>query len=126
FPLEMHELDAGEPVKRQDYAIVPFEVQHGPGLSFGYGVVEAERKGRFNPDRARELGIPEGPQWGRIHRGESVTAADGRVGAASELVGSPRAGRKVVITGDTRPCESTIDAARDADVLVHEATFGDA
>src|SRR3954468_6974089 len=57
FPLEMHELDAGEPVKRQDYAIVPFEVQHGPGLSFGYGVVEVERKGRFNPDRARELGI---------------------------------------------------------------------
>jgi ribonuclease Z len=126
FPLEIREVEAGEQIKRTDYTLSAFHVQHGPGVAFGYALIEDERKGRFNPDHARELGIPEGPLWGRIHRGESVTLDDGRVIAASELVGEPRAGRRVIITGDTRPCESTIEAARDADLLVHEATFGDA
>lgn len=125
FPVEIHELDAGEQVKRGDYAIVTFGVDHGPGPAMGYALVESDRKGRFDPDRARELGIPEGPLWGRIHRGESVTLADGQVVASSQLVGPPRPGRTVVITGDTRPSENTIAAARDADLLVHEATFGD-
>ena len=63
--------------------------------------------------------------WGELHRGRAVTLPDGRVIESSVLVGSPRPGRKVVITGDTRPCAATIDAARGADLLVHEATFGD-
>ena len=125
FPVEIRELDAGERLKRTDYAIVAFGVDHGPGPAFGYAIVEDDRKGRFDPDRARGLGVPEGPLWGRIHRGESVTLPDGRVVEASELVGPPRPGRTVVITGDTRPCDSTAEAARDADLLVHEATFGD-
>src|SRR6185369_1813854 len=65
----------------------------------------------------------EGPMWGNIHRGIAVTLDDGRVIDPSQLVGPPRPGRSVVITGDTRPCETTIEAARGADVLVHEATF---
>jgi ribonuclease Z len=125
FPVEIRELDGGERLARKEYAILPFEVDHGPGPAFGYAVVEDDRKGRFDPDRARVLGIPEGPLWGRIHRGESVTLDDGRVVEASELVGPRRAGRTVVITGDTRPCEGTEGAARNADLLVHEATFGD-
>jgi len=125
FPVEIRELDSGEQVKRTDYAITAFEVQHGPGPALGFALAEDDRKGRFNPDRAREIGVPEGPLWGRIHKGEAVTLPDGRVIPASELVGDPRPGRKLVVTGDTRPCESTVDAARDADLLVHEATFGD-
>ena len=70
-------------------------------------------------------GIPEGPLWGEIHRGRAVTLDDGRTIEPSVLVGERRPGRKVVITGDTRPCDATIEAARDADVLVHESTFGD-
>ena len=66
-----------------------------------------------------------GPLWGRIHRGESITLADGRTVTPSELVGPTRPGRTVVYTGDTRPCAATIDAALGADLLVHEATFGD-
>ena len=77
------------------------------------------------PDLARELGIPEGPMWGQIHRGQAVTLPDGRVIEPRVLVGDKRPGRTVVITGDTRPCAATIDAARDADLLIHEATFGD-
>lgn len=125
FPVEIRELDDGERVKRQDYEILAFGVEHGPGPAMGYALVEADRKGRFDPDRARELGIPEGPLWGRLHRGESVTLEDGRQVRSAELVGSPRAGRTVVVTGDTRPCAATIQHARRADLLVHEATFGD-
>lgn len=125
FPVEIEELDHHQKVKRQDYAIIPFAVEHGPGPAMGYALVEDERKGRFDPDRAREMGIPEGPLWGRIHRGEAVTLDDGRVIQPTELVGPPRRGRIVVITGDTRPCANTIAAARNADLLVHEATFGD-
>lgn len=125
FPLEITELDPDERVKRKEFAIVPFQVQHGPGPAFGYALVEEDRKGRFDPDHARALGIPEGPLWGKLHRGESVTLDDGRVVDSSVLVGPRRPGRTVVITGDTRPCPGTEAAARNADLLVHEATFGD-
>ncbi len=125
FALEVFELEPGERIARKDYAIVPYQADHRGARALGYGIVEEERKGRFNPDLARELGIPEGPLWGEIHRGRAVTLADGRVIEPSVLVGLPRAGRKVVFTGDTRPCEETVEMARGADVLVHEATFGD-
>jgi len=125
FPVNICEIESEHRIERGDYAIVPFEVDHGPGPSFGYALVEQQRKGRFNPEKARSLGITEGPLWGKIHRGESVTLENGRVVEAAELVGPPRPGRTVVITGDTRPCDATERAANDADLLVHEATFGD-
>jgi len=125
FAVEIRELDHGERIERKDYAIAAFAVEHGPGPAMGYALVESDRKGRFDPERARELGIPEGPLWGRIHRGEAVTLDGGRVIEPSELVGPRRPGRTVVITGDTRPCDNTTEAARGADLLVHEATFGD-
>ncbi|NUQ20838.1 MAG: ribonuclease Z, partial [Gemmatimonadaceae bacterium] len=125
FDVEITELEPGQPVKRNGYAIVPYLADHGGATAFGYALVEEERRGRFNPELARSLGIPEGPLWGRIHRGESVTLDDGRVIEASVLVGEKRRGRRVVITGDTRPSDGTVAAAEAADVLVHEATFGD-
>jgi len=125
FPIEIAELAPDQQIVRKGYAIVPYGVEHGGSASLGYALVEEQRKGRFNPERARELGIPEGPLWGQIHRGIAVTLPDGRTIEPSELVGQPRDGRRVVITGDTRPCESTAAMARDADLLVHEATFGD-
>jgi ribonuclease Z len=125
FPLEVAEVEPGQPIKRKDYAIIPYPVDHRGAKAVGYAIVEDDRKGRFNPERARELGVPEGPLWGEIHRGRAITLADGRVIEPSELVGDARSGRKIVLTGDTRPCASTVEAARGADVLVHEATFGD-
>jgi ribonuclease Z len=74
---------------------------------------------------ARELGVPEGPLWGEMHRGRAVTLPDGRVIDPAVLVGPTRRGRRVVITGDTRPCAATIEASHGADLLVHEATFAD-
>ncbi len=125
FSVEIIEIEAGQRIERSGYAIIPFPVEHRGSASLGFALVEEDRKGRFNPDLARELGIPEGPLWGQIHRGESVTLDDGRVIEPPVLVGPKRPGRTVVVTGDTRPSPDTIDAARDADLLIHEATFGD-
>lgn len=125
FPIEVVELEAGERVTRDEYAVVAYPVDHRGARALGYALVEHDRKGRFNPELARELGIPEGPLWGEIHRGRTVTLGDGRTIEPSVLVGEARAGRRIVVTGDTRPCDATIEAARGADVLVHESTFGD-
>jgi ribonuclease Z len=125
FPVEITELEPGQSVARDEYRVDAYPVSHRGTSAVGYALVELERRGRFNPERARELGIPEGPLWGRIHRGEAVTLDDGRVVQPAELVGERRRGRRIVVTGDTRPCEATVAAARDADLLVHEATFAD-
>jgi ribonuclease Z len=125
FPVEILELDAAQRIERSGYAIVAFPVDHRGSASLGYALIEEERKGRFNPDLARDLGIPEGPLWGKIHRGLPITLDDGRVIEPSVLVGPKRSGRTVVITGDSRPCAATIEASRNADLLIHESTFGD-
>jgi ribonuclease Z len=125
FPLEINEVTPETPITRKGYSIVPYTVDHKDKLALGYALIEDIRLGRFNPDKARALGIPEGPAWGRIHKGQSVTLDDGRVIEPSELVGPTRAGRKVVFTGDSRPATSTIQIAEGADLLIHEATFAD-
>ena len=111
----------GSPIRRETYDIIPFRTAHG-GNSLGYGLVEHQRLGRFNPDRARELGVPEGPLWGSLHHGQPVSV-DGRTVNPVDVVGPPRPGRKVIYTGDTRPCRETTEIAAGADLLVHEATF---
>ena len=123
FPVKIHELKPGQPVERAGYDIVPFRTRHGRH-SLGYALVEHERLGRFDPARARELGVPEGPLFGRLHEGETVEVA-GRAITPEEVVGPARPGRRVVYTGDTRPQPTTVDYARNADLLIHEATFAD-
>jgi len=130
FPVEVEELKPGDVVgdggrgTREGYTIRVFATEHGGG-SIGYALVENERFGRFDPEKARALGIPEGPLWGKLQRGEAVELADGRKLMADSVVGPKRPGRKVVLTGDTRPCASVVDAAAGANLLVHEATFGE-
>ena len=123
FPVEVVEIRAGERLRRDEYDIVVFETEHRND-TVGYVLAEHVRLGRFHPERARELGVPEGPLWGRLHKGEAVTLDDGRTVTPADLVGAPRSGRKVVYSGDTRPCLSVLEAARGADLLIHEATFG--
>jgi ribonuclease Z len=123
FPVEIIEINPGDRLAHDQYDIVVFETEHRAD-TVGYALVEHERLGRFNPDRARELGIPEGPLWGQLHKGKIITLEDGRIFGPADLVGAPRSGRTLVYTGDTRPHLSVIEAARGADLLVHEATFG--
>jgi ribonuclease Z len=85
--------------------------------------VERERPGRFDVDAATALGVPEGPERGALQAGRTVTLPDGRAVTPEMVLGAPRPGRKVVIAGDTGPSQSVLEAARGADVLVHEATF---
>lgn len=131
FEVEIHELQAGDRLPRGGYDLDAIDVRHGRE-ALGYAIREHQRLGRFDPEQARALGVPEGPLWGRLHRGETVEweePGDGgtavrRSADPAALVGPPRSGRLVVYSGDTRPCESVVSAAEGADVLVHEATFG--
>lgn len=124
FAVDIREIEAGDRLERDEYDIEVFDVEHGRG-AVGFALREHERLGRFDPDKARELGIPEGPLWGRIHAGKSVDLPDGMKIDPVELVGPSRPGRLVVFTGDTSGCESVVTAAEGADLLVHEATFGE-
>jgi ribonuclease Z len=123
FPIEIVEIKPGDRLARDAYDIVVFETEHRAD-TVGYALTEHTRLGRFNPERARALGIPEGPLWGQLHKGKPVTLEDGRTIGPGDLVGGPRPGRVLVYTGDTRPNRAVIQAARGADLLIHEATFG--
>jgi ribonuclease Z len=121
FDVRLVELDANAELVRNGYRIGAFEVSHGVS-ALGYAVVEEDRPGRFDEDRARELGVRPGPDFGRLQRGEAVEVAGGEV-QPEQVVGEPRPGRKVVLAGDTVPHETTLAASWRADLLIHEATF---
>ena len=92
-------------------------------FSLGYRIAERTRPGRFNVERARELGIPPGPLFGRLQAGHSIGLPDGRVIEPSEVLGPPRPGRSVAYCLDTRPCSNATALARGVDWLIHEATY---
>jgi ribonuclease Z len=122
YPLTIVELEPGDVLERGDYRLVTFPVDHGVS-AIGWSLVEDERPGRFDVDTADALGVPSGPARGQLQRGETVTLGDGRVVTPDDVLGEARPGRKVVISGDTAPAPSVVQAAHLADVLVHEATF---
>jgi ribonuclease Z len=122
YTVELKELRPGDELIREDYRLQAFAVAHGVS-AVGYALVEDPRPGRFDVQAADALGVPSGPERGALQRGESVTLADGTTITPDKVLGPARPGRKVVIAGDGSPAESVIDAARKADVLVHEATF---
>ena len=119
YPFDVVDLEAGDAIEFDAYEVAAFNVRHR-GRAFGYAIVEDERPGRFDAQLAGKLGIAFGPDFGRLQRGESVDGV-----RPEQVVGPPRPGRKVVISGDTAPCEMLRVAAHEADVLVHEATFAE-
>jgi ribonuclease Z len=123
YELELVELGEGEAVRREGYEVRSFPVEHRM-RAYGYAIVEDERPGHLDPERAAELGVSHGPDLGRLQRGEEVEGAVGTVRPA-DVMGDVRAGRKVVITGDTAPAEMTRLAAHEAQLLVHDASFAD-
>ncbi|MGI8413595.1 MAG: ribonuclease Z [Solirubrobacteraceae bacterium] len=119
FELELIELGRGDVLQRDGYRIAPFPVSHR-GPAFGYVLFEAERPGVFDPRAAIELGLTPGPEFGQVQRGETIRGV-----TPERVMGAPRPGRKLVMSGDTRPCETLGVAAHGADVLIHEATFAE-
>src|SRR5215207_11669569 len=117
YPLELVELEPHEEVRFGSCAIAAFPVDHRV-VAYGYAFVEDDRAGRFDAAAARALGVPEGPDFGRLQRGEEVAGV-----RPEQVLGPPRPGRRIVISGDTRPFQTTEVYAHGADLLVHESTF---
>ncbi len=121
FDVRIDELESGEELERGEYVVSAFSVAHGvPAL--GYALIEDDRPGRFDEGRALELGVSPGPDFGRLQRGERVEGSAGEV-TPEQVLGEARRGRKLVLSGDTAPCDMTRAMADRADLLVHEATF---
>ena len=123
FDVNAHELKDGDIVERDEYIVKAVGTDHGiPSL--GYILEEKSRIGRFNREKAIELGVPVGPQFSRLQRGESVTVKNHKI-EPSMVIGTRRPGRKIVYSGDTRPCASIEKESRGADLLIHDGTLAD-
>lgn len=124
YEIELVELDPQGVIQHQAFEIRAFPVKHRM-RAYGYALVEPERPGRFDPERARELGVTDPRDYGRLQRGETVET-NGAVVGPEQVLGAPRRGRKLVITGDTAPCEATRVVAHQAELLVHDGSFAEA
>lgn len=120
YQLRIQELDPGEPVRFDGYEVTGIPVEHKGASAFGYALVEDTRPGHLDPELAERLGVTPGPDFGRLTRGETVNGV-----APEQVMGPEREGRKIVISGDTAPCDTVRIAAHEADLLVHEATFSE-
>ena len=119
FELRLEEIEPGREIVRDGYRIAAFPVAHR-SAAIGYVLFEDERPGVFDPEAAVGLGLQPGPEFGRVQHGETVRGV-----ASEQVMGPPRPGRKIVVSGDTAPSETLRVASYRADVLIHEATFAE-
>ena len=135
YDVRLHELHPSDAVEMDGWRIGAYAAVHRLE-ALGYALVEDQRPGRFDPGLAEGLGVPAGPQFGRLQRGERVEVggggeaaagaeAPGRVVEPRDVMGASRPGRTLVFTGDTEPCEATVAVSQGADLLVHDGTFAD-
>jgi ribonuclease Z len=123
YKLDLVEIEPGDAVPCQSADVRAFPVEHSV-RAFGYALIEADRPGRFDLEAAKRLGVKEGPDFAALQRGESVEGSAGPV-ESEEVVGEPRSGRTIVLTGDTAPCRATVEVARGAELLIHDASFSE-
>lgn len=122
YPVQVHVVHPGVVYEDEDFIVSCGPLKHRVP-AFGYRVTEKDRPGRFNVEKAAALGIPSGPLYGKLKRGEGVTLPDGRQIQGTDLCEPPEVGRKIVYCTDTVYCDQAVELARDADVLIHEATY---
>jgi len=124
FDIFVKDVNKGIVCEGRGYYVMADWAEHTiPTLA--YALIEKPRPGRFNPERAISLGVPEGPLWSRLQHGQSIELENGRIVKPEDVLGPERPGRKVVYISDSRPCERLLELAAEADVLIHEATFSD-
>jgi ribonuclease Z len=123
YSIDLVEIDPGEAVRHEGAEVRAFAVEHSVRAN-GYVLIEEERPGRFDPEAAKRLGVAEGPAFASLQRGEEVPGGAGPV-RPEDVMGVPRPGRTIALTGDTAPCHSTVAAAADADLLIHDASFSE-
>jgi ribonuclease Z len=125
FPIKVMEIcEEGIVCEEREYTVQAVRADHVVS-ALAYAFMEKPRPGRFNKERAKNLGVPQGPLWSKLQHGGSVQLSNGRTVVPYDVLGKPRSGRKLVYTGDSRPSEALVKLSKDADLLVHEATLGD-
>jgi ribonuclease Z len=124
YELKITEVEPGVVRKTDGYTVSCLPLDHQV-LDFGYSIVEDDHPGKFDIEKAKELGIPPGPLYGKLQSGQDIVLSDGREIKSSEIVGLPRKGRKIVYCTDTRPCQNSVELARNANLLIHESTYAE-
>jgi ribonuclease Z len=125
FPIKVMEIcEEGTVCEEREYTVQAVYADHVVS-ALAYAFIEKPRPGRFNKERAKNLGVPKGPLWSKLQHGGRVKLSDGKTVEPGDVLGKPRSGRKLVYTGDTRPSEALVELSKGADLLIHEATFGD-
>jgi len=121
YPIVSHEVDEGDVLDFEGYKINVLRVKHGvPALA--YALVEDMRPGKFDKPKALSMGIPEGPLFSKLQKGETITLDNKKI-TSKMVLGPSRKGRKIVFSGDTKPIKEMVDFAKNADILIHEGTF---
>ena len=123
YPVKVYHIQAGDVVEKDGLRIKCVKADHVVE-TLGYVIQEEDRPGRMRVEFLERLGVPRGPLWGMLQRGQSIEY-NGRIITPEEATEPPRPGRKIVYSGDTRPCREVIEAAKNADVLIHDSTFDD-
>ncbi|MBI4393019.1 MAG: ribonuclease Z [Euryarchaeota archaeon] len=122
YNIVIEELEDKDVVDFGSYSVAARAVKHNVH-NLGYALVERPRPGRFNKERALELGVPEGPSFSKLQAGEQVETPAGKIIKPEQVLGPSRPGRKVAYSGDALPSESMVELAHGADVLIHDSTF---
>jgi ribonuclease Z len=120
--VRVHTISPGIVYEDEEYTVFCGPLKHRVP-AYGYRIVEKDRPGRFDVERATAWGIPPGPLYGKLKKGETVTLPDGRRIRGADLCGETEIGRKIAYCTDTIFCDGAIELAENADVLIHEATF---
>ena len=125
FPVDIHEIEDADVVcEEKEYSVRSVNSNHViPSLAYAF--VEKPRPGKFYPEKAKALGVQEGPLWSRLQSGQKVKLPNGTVIKPGDVMGSARLGREIVYSGDTRPFRSFVKFAADADLLIHDSTLDD-
>ncbi|WP_239618566.1 ribonuclease Z [Cohnella mopanensis] len=122
YPLHIHEIGEGTIFKDDAFIVEAALLDHRIDC-FGYRITELPHSGALDTKLLAEMGVSPGPVYGKLKSGVDVELEDGRTIRSADVIGEPLAGRVVVVLGDTKPCDNAVELARDADLLVHEATF---
>lgn len=125
YPIKVHTVQPGVVFSDSEYSVVCAPLHHRVP-AFGYRIIEGDRPGAFDVQKAMQQGVPPGPLYGQLQRGEQVILADGRTLNGPDFCGLPKVGRKIAYCTDTIYCQEAVELSRDADLVIHESTFAHA
>lgn len=120
YEVNIIEVEEGTLIETEEYIIRTIKTKHNQ-VNYSYSI-EEKKKPRFLREKAIELGVEVGPDFGRLHNGETIEV-NGKIIKPEQVLGPPRKGKKLTYSGDTRPCKNMVKLAKDSSLLIHEGTF---